>query len=36
MSRGGHSVMVRDIDPVVVLRLIERHRITETFVVRPC
>ncbi|MGO8872533.1 MAG: long-chain-fatty-acid--CoA ligase [Acidimicrobiales bacterium] len=33
MSRGGHSVIVRDIDPATVLRLIEEHRITETFVV---
>ena len=33
MSRGGHSVIIRDIDPVETLRLIERHRITETFVV---
>jgi long-chain acyl-CoA synthetase len=33
MSRGGHSVIVRDIDPVTVLGLIEEHRITETFVV---
>ncbi len=33
MSRGGHSVILRDIDPAEVLRLIEEHRITETFVV---
>ncbi len=33
MSRGGHSVILRDIDPVTVLELIEQHRITETFVV---
>ncbi len=33
MSRGGHSVILRDIEPVEALRLIERHRITETFVV---
>jgi long-chain acyl-CoA synthetase len=33
MSRGGHSVIIRDIDPAEALRLIERHRITETFVV---
>ena len=33
MSRGGHSVILRDIDPAAVLRLIEEHRITETFVV---
>ena len=33
MSRGGHSVILRDIDPAAVLRLIEEHRITEIFVV---
>ncbi len=33
MSRGGHSVIVRDIDPAVILGIIEEHRITETFVV---
>ncbi len=33
MSRGGHSVVVRDIDPVAILRIIEVHRVTETFVV---
>jgi long-chain acyl-CoA synthetase len=33
MSRGGHSVIVRDIDPVDILRIIEEHRITDTFVV---
>jgi long-chain acyl-CoA synthetase len=33
MSRGGHSVIVRDIDPTAILALIEEHRITETFVV---
>ena len=33
MSRGGHSVILRDVDPAEVLRIIERHRITETFVV---
>lgn len=33
MSRGGHSVIIRDIDPAVALQLIEEHRITETFVV---
>jgi len=33
MSRGGHSVVVRDIDPVDILRIIEEHRITDTFVV---
>ena len=33
MSHGGHSVVIRDLDPVVVLRAIEHHRITESFVV---
>jgi long-chain acyl-CoA synthetase len=33
MSHGGHSIIVRDVDPSVVLSLIEGHRITETFVV---
>ena len=33
MSQGGHSVILRDIDPAAVLGLIEEHRITETFVV---
>ncbi len=33
MSRGGHSVIVRDVEPAAVLRLVEEHRVTETFVV---
>ncbi len=33
MSRGGHSVIARDLDPATVLALVERHRVTETFVV---
>ncbi len=33
MSRGGHSVILRDMDPATALRLIEEHRVTETFVV---
>jgi long-chain acyl-CoA synthetase len=33
MSRGGHSIIVRDIDPVELLRLIEAHSITDAFVV---
>ncbi len=33
MSYGGHSVIVRDIDPAALLRLIETYRVTETFVV---
>jgi len=33
MSRGGHSIIVRDIDPVEILRVVEVHRITDAFVV---
>jgi long-chain acyl-CoA synthetase len=33
MSRGGHSVIVRDVDPVDILHIIEEHRITDAFVV---
>ena len=33
MSRGGHSIIVRDIDPVEILRVIEAHSITDAFVV---
>ncbi len=33
MSRGGHSVILKDVDPAEALRIIEQHRITETFVV---
>jgi len=33
MSRGGHSVILRDMDPAAALVLIEEHRITEMFVV---
>jgi long-chain acyl-CoA synthetase len=33
MSMGGHSIILRDIDPVELLALVERYRITETFVV---
>jgi long-chain acyl-CoA synthetase len=33
MSRGGRSVVLRDVDPVVLLDLVARHRVTETFVV---
>ena len=33
MSRGGHTIIVRDIDPVEILRLIEEYRITDSFVV---
>ncbi len=33
MSRGGHSVILKDVEPAEALRIIEEHRITETFVV---
>jgi long-chain acyl-CoA synthetase len=33
MSRGGRSVILRDVDPAVLLELIATERITETFVV---
>ena len=33
MSRGGHSVILRDIDPAEILRLIEGHGITDSFFV---
>ncbi|MHB8220635.1 MAG: long-chain-fatty-acid--CoA ligase [Acidimicrobiales bacterium] len=33
MSRGGVSVVLRDVDPVEIIRLVESERITETFVV---
>jgi acyl-CoA synthetase (AMP-forming)/AMP-acid ligase II len=33
MSRGGRSVILRDVDPGEILRLFEAERITETFVV---
>ncbi len=33
MSRGGHSVVLKDVEPTEALRIIEEHRITETFVV---
>ena len=33
MSRGGRSVVLRDVDPAEILRLIAAERITETFVV---
>ena len=33
MSRGGPSVILRDVDPVVLLELVAAERITETFVV---
>ena len=33
MSHGGHSIILRDMDPAAALRLIEEYRITEMFVV---
>jgi long-chain acyl-CoA synthetase len=33
MSRGGHSVILRDLDPTALLHIVAEHRITETFVV---
>jgi long-chain acyl-CoA synthetase len=33
MSRGGQSVVLRDIDPVEILRLIQEHRVTDSFFV---
>ena len=33
LGQGGHTVLVRDVDPVAVLGLIERHRVTHTFLV---
>ena len=33
MAAGAHSILVREIDPVAVLQLIPRHRITHTFLV---
>lgn len=33
MSQGGHSVIIRDVDPAEMLRLIETHAITATFIV---
>jgi len=33
MASGTHSILVREIDPVAVLQLIPKHRITHTFLV---
>ena len=33
LGQGGHTVLVRDMDPAAVLGLIERHRVTHTFLV---
>ena len=33
MSRGGHSIIVRDVDPSDVLHLIEEHAVTGAFLV---
>ncbi len=33
MATGTHSILVREIDPVAILQLIPKHRITHTFLV---
>ena len=33
MGQGGHTVLVRDVDPAVMLRLIARHHVTHSFMV---
>lgn len=33
LGQGGHTVLVRDVDPVLLLALIGRHRVTHTFLV---
>jgi long-chain acyl-CoA synthetase len=33
MSRGGRSIILRDVEPVEILRVFETERITETFLV---
>ncbi|GAB2932065.1 fatty acid--CoA ligase [Rhodococcus aerolatus] len=33
LGQGGHTVLVRDVDPAVLLALVERHRVTHTFLV---
>ncbi len=33
MSRGGSSVVLRDVDPTVILSLVERERVSHTFIV---
>lgn len=33
MSRGGRSIILRDVDPGVLLTLVGSHRVTDTFVV---
>jgi len=33
MGQNGHTVLVRDVDPVALLALVERHRVTHTFLV---
>ena len=33
MSRGGNSIIIRDLDPNEILRAIEKHGVTESFVV---
>lgn len=33
LGQGGHTVLVRDVDPAVLLDLVARHRVTHTFLV---
>jgi acyl-CoA synthetase (AMP-forming)/AMP-acid ligase II len=33
MGQGGHTMLVRDVDPAVMLRLIARHHVTHSFMV---
>ncbi|MBW0102575.1 long-chain-fatty-acid--CoA ligase [Pseudonocardia sp. KRD-291] len=33
LGRGGHTVLVAEVDPAEMLRLIERHRVTHSFLV---
>jgi acyl-CoA synthetase (AMP-forming)/AMP-acid ligase II len=33
LGQGGHTILVRDVDPAQLLALIERHRVTHTFLV---
>ena len=33
LGQGGHTVLVRDVEPAELLRLIERHRVTHSFLV---
>ena len=33
LGQGGHTVLVRDVEPGLLLDLVERHRVTHTFLV---